>query len=130
MYSDRVTLIDPTPDPADQMATALVTSPTGLQSPVSNVEIDAPIQGFISRDDWVMLINRDPTAEAGFDRQVAFYRVVSATDNADGASATLTLDGPDFNFAAGPTHIVHLNNVVGVYERTFTPESESDWNIF
>ena len=46
---------------------------------------------------------------------------------------SITLDGPDFDFGTGgtvePTHIVHLKDVVGVYERTFTPEGASNWNF-
>jgi hypothetical protein len=51
----------------------------------------------------------------------------------------LTLDGPDFNFfgddnAVPPTpptdtYIIHLKDVIGVYEHTFTPETESNWTV-
>ena len=113
----------------------------------------------VQRDDWVMLINRSLNnfddgpppagivyAEKGFDRQVAFYRVTSVSDG-DGTPnagdvttlSSLTLDGPDFNFgtptSTAPasliqnTFIVHLKDVVGVYERTFTPEDSSNWTL-
>jgi hypothetical protein len=139
----------------DQMLTAQVNTSanTGLHSPLTTIQLEpsvGAVEGFINRDEWVMLINQvipsasvpggNATAEAGFDRQVAFYRVVSASDAVTGP-ASLTLDGPDFRFnndsdpttppgAPGSltnTHIVHLRNVVGVYERTFEPEFESIW---
>ena len=130
------------PDPDGVMTTALIetgTSPlnSGTPSPVSNVYLaSAPSVAGINRDDWVMLINRDDAAEPGFQRQLGFYRVVSAADADAGTLANLTLDGPDFTFTTdpstspqdfGPTFVVHLKNVVGVYERTFEPEFESTW---
>ena len=134
---------------------------TGAQSPLGNVVGVPPLVTEVAqRDDWVLLINRSrnwdddtlpnpqttpPTVfvEKGFDRQLAFYRVV----NVNSAGNSVTLDGPDFDFGtphavAGDnsdddlpesvireTHIVHLKDVVGVYERTFTPEQESNWNL-
>ena len=132
---------------------------TGMQSPVGTVEyLPGPagdpvvLTGGIKRDDWVLLINRlrnwtddgtppapatagDPPieyAEKGFDRQLGFYRVVNFSDEDEGVNpASVTLDGPDFNFGnpadtsaasvVRETYIVHLKDVVGVYERTFTP---------
>ena len=128
-------------DLGGSMTVALLdTSLTGPQSPVSIVEFDDPLVslgGAVKRDDWVMLINKpDPSAAPGFDRQLAFYRVVNFSEpNTDlGTPASITLDGPDFDF--GPedpdnvqTYIVHLKDVLGVYERTFTPELESNWNV-
>ena len=117
------------------MTVALLdTSLTGPQSPVSIVEFDDPLVslgGAVKRDDWVLLINRDPAAPAGFDRRLAFYRVVNFSDSDAGSSASITLDGPDFDFGAAgtETYIVHLKDVLGVYERTFTPELESNWNL-
>lgn len=111
----------------------------GLNSPVGNVELNLN-EGSLStgvsseevfrRDDWVMLINKRPPGpgvEPGFDLQIGFYRVVNSVDLSGGAS--LTLDGPDFNFLNNAkTYIVHLKDVLGVYERTFVPEQESNWN--
>ena len=162
VYKDRKTAI-PSVDANDQMLTAMLdpTLNTGSASPVSNVFLEAGVSvepttdvDGVQRDDWVMLVNRtlneddDPPragvvlAEKGFDRQVAFYRVVSAS-NGDTVTpnASLTLDGPDFNFgspttvASDPfsiieeTFVVHLKDVVGVYERTFTPEDSSNWTL-
>jgi len=99
---------------------------TGVQSPLGNV-VDVPetVTEVMQRDDWVLLINRDSGKEPGFDRQLAFCRVVNL------AGTSVTLDGPDFDFGAAgtETYIAHLNGVVGVYERTFTPEQESNWNL-
>lgn len=90
-------------------------------------------------------------AESGFDRQIGFYRVTGISNGFGAPNAanrvslsSLTLDGPDFNFGdpAGvtggtidpdglirETHIVHLKDVVGVYEKTFAPEYESNWTL-
>ena len=123
-------------DLGGSMTVALLdTSLTGPQSPVSIVEFDDPLVslgGAVKRDDWVMLINKpDPSAAPGFDRQLAFYRVVNFSDADDSGAASITLDGPDFDFGAAgtQTYIVHLKDVLGVYERTFTPELESNWNV-
>lgn len=120
------------------MTAALVnTNLSGPQSPVSIVDFQDPVSlgGAVKRDDWVMLINRDPTAPAEFDRRLAFYRVVNFAEADDNNPASITLDGPDFDF--GPpgepdrvnTYIVHLKDVLGVYERSFTPELDSNWNL-
>ena len=116
------------------MTVALLdTNLSGPQSPVSIVDFQDPVSlgGAVKRDDWVLLINRDPAAPAGFDRRLAFYRVVNFSDSDAGSSASITLDGPDFDFGAAgtETYIVHLKDVLGVYERTFTPELESNWNL-
>ena len=113
-----------------------------FQSPLSTVYLsDAGVKvegGILRKNDWVMLINEDtsPSTLPGFELQLAFCRVVAFADGFGGATSvppTITLDGPDFEFgpAANPrdTHIVHLKNVVGVYERTFTPEGASNWNV-
>jgi len=114
---------------------------TGPANPVSTVFLETgatpiTVQGVVTRDDWVMLINRNRFSEPGFDRQIAFYRVVNVADESASSPANLTLDGPPFVFGVGngsdgfgPTYIVHLQNVIGVYERTFVPETESTWNI-
>lgn len=87
----------------------------------------------------------------GFDRQVGFFRVGGISDGIGAPNAasrptlsSLTLDGPDFNFGdpldtqggtidpdgiIRETHIVHLRDVVGVYEKTFSPEFESNWTL-
>ncbi len=157
VYKNRKTSLA---DPEGGMRTAML-NPTlnvGFKSPVGNVFLEAgvPVEGALKRDDWVMLINRTKNetddgpapagvvyAEKGFDRNVAFYRVVGLSNPVGTVGASVTLDGPDFNFgdpagtdaAIDPdglieqTYIVHLKDVLGVYERTFAPEFESNWNI-
>jgi len=115
-------------DPGGAMAIAEATvANPGPQSPLGRVEVSAEALG-VNRDEWVLLINRDGSLKPGFQKQLAFCRVVNV------AETSLTLDGPDFNVpdstGGGPTtYIVHLKDVVGVYERTFTPEQESNWNL-
>ncbi len=111
---------------------------TGLASPLSTVYLKPGFvvgNGLIRKDDWVMLINRAETdgslvgnpAEPGFEKQIAFARVINYSGD------TVTLDGPDFNFdvvtSPDETHMVHLKNVVGVYERTIVLEGASNWNV-
>ncbi|MEM7783066.1 MAG: hypothetical protein AAF623_06915, partial [Planctomycetota bacterium] len=148
VYKDRVIeLANSTP--SDQMACAQVnpatTGASGSNSPVTVVDLATDVElvsEVVNRDDWVMLINqgRRPSdtpaglAETGFHRQLAFYRVVNVNDRLGGVPASLTLDGPDFQFddgsgALSATYMVHLKNVVGVYERTFEPEFASSWSI-
>ena len=106
--------------------------PRNLVSVVEFEDAEISFGGAIKRDDWVLLINKpDPSAAPGFDRQLAFYRVVNFSDADDSGAASITLDGPDFDFGAAgtQTYIVHLKDVLGVYERTFTPELESNWNV-
>lgn len=113
----------------------LTTGISGLNSPVTNVQLQpsvTTVQGQVNRDDWVMMINQSSTAEPGFNRQIAFYRVVNVVDADATNPVMLTLDGPDFRFDDGSstfsdTYIVHLKNVVGVYERSFESEFESIW---
>ena len=135
-------------DPGGSMTVArLGLTGTGTRSPIGAVDFDmfddpaddVILTGSIKRDDWVMLINRNlnPSVAPGFDKQLGFYRVVNFADEPEGSSTTpasITLDGPDFDFGGfgsrrSDTYIVHLRDVVGVYERTFTPELESLWNI-
>ncbi len=120
-------------DPGGAMAVAQLDTSSalnrdGVHSPLSNVYVAARLEG-INRDDWVLLINQDTNLEVGFQKQLGFCRVVNL-ESGD-TQSSLTLDGPDFDFgsSANPTYIVHLKDVVGVYERTFTPEQESNWNI-
>ncbi len=142
VYKDRITDVN---DPKGRMLTATLAPTTGNASPVSNVYLaDYSINleaGTFRKDDWVMLINRDPNAQPGFDLQLGFYRVVSHANSSNLTSPpvvppllpSITLDGPDFDFdnviSRRETHIVHLKDVVGVYERTFTPEGASNWNL-
>ncbi len=89
--------------------------------------------GDVRQDHWVMLVNR-PTpplaanVEVGFETQVGFFRVISYDEGGVGFQPSLTLDGPDFNFDNGQTLVVHLKNVVNVYERTIRWEQKSNWN--
>lgn len=166
VYKDRSTLIT---DTDGQMLTARLDPKqnVGVHSPVTNVRFEENVtveptstKYGVSRDDWVMLINRTLNstddgspppgvtyAEKGFDKQIAFYRVVNAADGVASLAypanlATMTLDGPDFNFGdpddvdslidpnmlIQETYAVHLKDVIAIYERTFEPENASNWN--
>ena len=141
-YKIRKTRAD---DEDGQMAvTQLSELNTGYQSPLTNVLIDKSVlvpDGSLKRDDWVMLINQDPTVDLNitpqaFSKQIAFCRIVNLMSDSENQSVdtALTLDGPDFNFfdptaPNGETYIVHLKDVIGVYEHTFTPEAESNWTV-
>ena len=134
-----------------QMFSALVTAPTGPAAPLGAITLDTstflPDDYNIAKDDWVMLVNRSEVAEAGFDHQIGFYRVVNYDiDETPGARAlqSITLDGPDFDFGdvggsgasasgdwdANGTYMVHLKDVISVYERNIVPEGSSTWNTF
>ena len=137
VYKDRVTALTETEKP---MITAKLdeTDNSGLASPLSTVYLEDTSVTFdpanFRKDDWVMLINQDTSKQEGFQHQLAFCRVVSFSDGDNGMiKPAITLDGPDFDFGTGgtvePTHIVHLKDVIGVYERTFTPEGSSNWNF-
>lgn len=143
-YKIRKTRAD---DEDGQMAvTQLSEANAGPQAPLTNVVIDQSVSvadGSLKRDDWVMLINQDPNADAStpdaFKKQIAFCRIVNLMANSEELPAPvdtlLTLDGPDFNFfdptgpQGTPTYIVHLKDVIGVFEHTFTPEAESNWTV-
>jgi type II secretory pathway pseudopilin PulG len=140
VYKVRKTRAD---DEDGKMAiTQLSSANSGFQSPLTNVVIDQSVlvpDGSLKRDDWVMLINQDPNADANtpaaFNKQIAFCRIVNLMANSEELPAPvdtlLTLDGPDFNFGTPPTetYIIHLKDVIGVYEHTFTPETESNWTV-
>ncbi len=117
-------------DPKVQMTTARVVAPVIPAAPVSTVTLESPLvipDGVVRKDEWVMLTNR--RGPLGVDQQIGFYRVVNFDGN---DPVKITLDGPDFDFSVADsdgTHIVHLKDVVGVYERTFTAEGDSNWNI-
>ena len=146
-YKIRKTRAD---DEDGQMAvTQLSELNTGYQSPLTNVLIDKNVlvpDGSLKRDDWVMLINQDPNVDlnvtpAAFSKQIAFCRIVNLMSDSENQSVdtALTLDGPDFNFfdpsgingapVGDRTWIVHLKDVIGVFEHTFTPETESNWTV-
>jgi len=142
-YKIRKTRAD---DEDGQMAvTQLSDLNTGYQSPLTNVLIDKSVvvpDGSLKRDDWVMLINQDPNVDPNvtplaFSKQIAFCRIVNLMSDSENQSVdtALTLDGPDFNFfdptgpQGTPTYIVHLKDVIGVFEHTFTPETESNWTV-
>lgn len=105
-------------DPVSTVLLATDPAPDVSEQPDSLAEV-------LRKDDWVMLINKNnANPENLSETQVGFYRVVNF-DN-----TRVTVDGPNFDFttAAGETHFVHLKDVVGVYERSFTPEGSSNWN--
>ncbi len=115
--------------------------------------------GKLKKDDWVMLVNQIASPILDVDGnvtsyhppqsnmpgdfwQIGFYRVVNF--HFLNGQTLVTLNGPDYDFrqivgtdpvtsvdlrAHYPTYIVHLQNVVGVYERTIQPEGQSNWNI-
>lgn len=87
--------------------------------------------------------------EAGYDVQLGFAKVLGVHSRAtpvDGTVTTLTVDGGPFDFyytdiqgaayGAGvgedvfstDTYVIHLNNVINVYERTISLERNSVWN--
>jgi type II secretory pathway pseudopilin PulG len=132
VYKDRITDVT---DDKSMMVTAKVdgSKTPGFASPLSTVFLSDDTvdveSGSFRKGDWVMLVNENASAPTGYKTQLAFCRVVNF---ANGTPPTITLDGPDFEFGPGgsrDTHIVHLKDVVGVYERTFTPEGSSNWNI-
>ena len=137
-YKVRKTRAD---DEDGQMAVSQLSGlNTGYQSPLTNVLIDKSVlvpDGSLKRDDWVMLINQDPTANQNtpnaFKTQIAFCRIVNLMSDSENqlVDTALTLDGPDFNFFGDntATYIVHLKDVIGVFEHTFTPETESNWTV-
>lgn len=159
VFKDRSPLVGAVEDNQMHAAqvnhTGTPSTPLGLASPVGTVFLNTtnplPADYGVAKGDWVMLINRamnstddsptvGTTVEKGFGFQVGFYRIVNLDINATNALSSVTLDGPDFNFGNAPTagmvewdpngtFLVHLRNVVAVYERSIVPESESDWNL-
>ena len=135
VFKDRIT--DSTV-PESQMAAALVNPPLGpaYAQPLATVEISTALSDDIRRNDWVMLINRDPQVPGpvAFRTNLAFARVTNLASLEDIASgqkfSRLTLDGPDFHFAPNATtYIVHLRDVVAVFPRTIQLETISGWNV-
>lgn len=129
VYKDRMARLNVVdPDNDFKMSTAQVTQPQAAAAPVSNITLETGVtiaDNAIRKDDWVMLINRSVIGTNQY--QIGFYRVV----NYDGDDPVeMTLDGPDFVFSnSEETHVVHLKNVVSVYERTFRPEGQSTWTV-
>ena len=91
----------------------------------------------VRRNDWMVLINQ----HAG-EVQFNFYRVIETFPNASNPSQIdrVTLQGPDFDFipdwdtlldgnqTAVESFAVLLPDVIGVYERTFKLEPDSNYN--
>lgn len=95
-----------------------------------------------------MAVPRRLAAESpGYQTQVSFARVISVDNEDDtvgGDNSILTVNGGAFDFyysdvngmgfAPGnaqytsATYVIHLNNVVNVFERTITLEKDSPWN--
>jgi len=121
------------------VAEPVMAGPPGLPlPPVSTVRLEGVIpEGAVKKDDWVMLVNqrrRGQLPKTGFDWQVAFCRVISYQNvTAIGPpQALLTLDGPGFDFdqvTHETTYLVHLKDVVMVYDRTIVNEGQSNWNL-
>ena len=103
--------------------------------------------GDISRGDWVMLLNRiaesdgspirtvsgaeHPAAGPGYRTQIGFARITRISPDGlsvavDGGSFDFVTSGipdPDFGGTdppSSPTYMVHLNNVINVYERSIS----------
>jgi hypothetical protein len=112
-----------------------------------SVPDNAIVAGDIVRGDWVMLINRiaetdggtirtvggveHPAAGIGYRTQVGFARVTRISPDGlsvsvDGGSFDFVTSGiPDPDFAgtdppSSPTYMVHLSNVINVYERSIS----------
>ena len=99
----------------------------------TNVLVGTPEAPGVRRDDWVMMINRLPPSYpvGGLParQQIQFFRVANIDEgNENGGTPndlpSLTLDGPSFDFGptggVSPTYIVHLRDVVNVYEDTIS----------
>ena len=104
---------------------------------VGNLGLSSPVGGGERLD----------AEEAGYDVQVGFAKVLgvrslAGPDDSETRSI-LTVDGGPFDFyfndiqgaafGSNPaftteTHLIHLNNVINVYERTITLERNSVWN--
>ena len=121
-------------------------SGTGFQPSVISITID-PIKPLPAADDpdrirngdWVMVINRLPSlgsnsggleAQAGYDIQVMFARVTDVIPNSDDPNniGRMLVDGGSFAFTpvvggGSETFVVHLRNVISVYERTVSIEN-------
>ena len=87
------------------------------------------------RNDWVMLLNANPSADPTIDpdqiQSLQFYRVQEAYEVS--GSERLTLQGGDFKLtdSAGnylPTYMIYMPDVIAVYESTFRWEGNSTWN--
>ena len=187
VYKDRL-LIPGDPESAMVSAPVLrhssITDPAsvpnshgGYQSAVNHIALqpDIAVDG-VFKDDWVMLINNRPPADAavggaalsapvavfdpaingtvakrlaadalGYRTQVSFAKVISVDNTTlTGDSSILTVNGGPFDFyysnVAGiplspanaqytsATYVIHLKNVINVFERTITLEKESAWN--
>ena len=130
-------------------ATNMVNDPV---NPVSQITFPAPItEEGLGRDSWVMLINQlpepDPAlnggntplsteangdrfraadAGSGYNVQVMFAKVTRTNTNQDGTINSLTVDGGRFdvfpNTISTETYMLHLKNVVNVFERSIALE--------
>ncbi len=131
----------------------------GFVQTVSRIDFDpmrpparnADGESVISKDDWVMLVNRLPhtaatrpdgsvppvTAPEGYRIQVAFARVSDVAED----DLSIVVDGGGFNFVdpgllvtSNPalmnhppstrTYVVHLRDVINVYERSVSVERQ------
>ena len=129
VFKDRVT--DSTAVESAMLA-GTVTTPSNFAQPLTTITTSA-LGADVRRDDWVMLINRDPALPPNLGTNIAFARVNNTVGGDNGTpldtsddTTTLTLNGPDFNFSF-PTTVVHLKDVVAVFPRTIKLESSSEW---
>ena len=126
-------------------------SARGFETSVSQILLTGPVDTEeLSRGDWVMLVNRIPApdvaggilntsvtptvaADIGYRQQVMFARVTRIANNPATGVGNITIDGGAFDFVSpsiaghvapnsSETFMVHLKNVVNVYERSVTAE--------
>jgi hypothetical protein len=107
-------------------------APVPDQTRFVNIEGDAETPG-VRRNDWVMMINELQAPYGGRtsdELQVQFFRVIGINEGNAPATgnivdsfndlSSLSLDGPAFDFGPTatpvPTYIIHLRDVVNVYE--------------
>jgi hypothetical protein len=135
----RVSDRDANPNPGSCYDYYQVNNAPGYQASVSQVNLVGTIDSDeLGRDDWIMLVNRIPNAagaippvvggvraaDAGYRTQVMFAKVTRVGTN------TVTIDGGAFDFVApanagsSETYMVHLKNVINVFERSIAIEQQ------
>jgi len=115
----------------------------GGDIPVAEITTTTPDTPRLGRNDWVMMLNATPPPPAdssgntfpGMIRSLQFYQVRETYEA--GGNSRVTLQGGDFKLTdpldpAGvahlPTYMIHMPDVIAVYESTFRWESNSTWN--
>ena len=84
----------------------------------------------IGRNEWIMMLNADPT-QPGTIRSLQYFRLTESYETNSGQT-TFSLIGGDFELSDGttnfPTFLIYMPDVLAVYENTFRFESKSNWN--